>query len=161
MVAASEGWRSGARLTRQPPECGRRLASCSTSRSSLPLRTGKQVLQPIGSGMTCLPGQLQAFLAGHRRKQSADVVTHAAAEFHTAELMADGHKEVVQFQVSLLGSTLDDHLKSLPSKLSSSAALSHVRGAVSVRPPPITPRPATLQPPTETRRSDTEILLEY
>ncbi|CAM5390524.1 hypothetical protein SHIRM173S_02633 [Streptomyces hirsutus] len=45
--------------------------------------------------------------------------------------------------------------------LSLPAALSHDRGAVSVRPPPHDRSPATLQPPGETRRSDSKVLLEY
>ncbi|MEU8348153.1 IS701 family transposase [Streptomyces sp. NPDC048845] len=45
--------------------------------------------------------------------------------------------------------------------LSLPAALSHDRGAVSVRPPPHDRSPATLQPPSGTRRSDSKVLLEY
>ena len=41
------------------------------------------------------------------------------------------------------------------------ADLSHVRGAVSVRRSLTVPRPATIQPPSQTHRSDSEILLEY
>ena len=47
------------------------------------------------------------------------------------------------------------------SPLSLPAALSHDRGAVSVRPPPHNRSPATLQPPNETRRSDSKVQLEY
>ncbi|NKY13919.1 IS701 family transposase [Streptomyces somaliensis DSM 40738] len=45
--------------------------------------------------------------------------------------------------------------------LSLPGALSHDRGAVSMRPPPRDRSPATLQPPDETRRSDSKVLLEY
>lgn len=75
--------------------------------------------------------------------------------------MADGHEKVVQFQVPLLGNTRDDHVGRLPSTLSLPAALSHDRGVAYRTPPLTTPRPTSLQPPGETRWSDSETLLEY
>ena len=117
------------------------------------------MLQTVGGGVACLLGQLPAVLSGYRGEQPAHVITHTAAKFHTAEAMTDAHEEVVQLKVPLLGSTLDDHAGRIPHPLSLPAALSHDRGAASVKPPLTTPQPATLQPPGETRRSDCEILL--
>ncbi|WTB52370.1 hypothetical protein OIC43_39710 [Streptomyces sp. NBC_00825] len=82
----------------------------------LPLRAGKQMLQTVGGGVACLLSQLPAVLPGHRGEQPVHVVTHAAAKFHTAEAMTDGHEEVVQFKVPLLGNMLGDHVGSFPTR---------------------------------------------
>ncbi|MEW2485312.1 hypothetical protein [Streptomyces sp. NPDC048411] len=45
---------------------------------------------------------------------SQSAVTHAAAKLHTAEAVAGGQEEIVQFEVPLGGGVLDDHLGRLP-----------------------------------------------
>jgi hypothetical protein len=64
--------------------------------------------------VACLLGQLPTVLPGHRGEQTAYVIAHAATELDSAEAMADGHEEVVKFQVPLLGSMLGDHAGRLP-----------------------------------------------
>lgn len=79
---------------------------------------------------------------------------------HTAETVADVQEEVVQFEVPVIGSTLGNHIEQVSLAVATtSGGDTRSRDGLRETVPDHPPAP-TLEPPSETRSSDSEILLE-